>query len=120
MAVDFKLADLKEEINEEEPLVQKDNSNQYCSNCGELIPLNVSCCPYCGMVFVSHEDEYEIRKWPAFFLCLFLGYFGAHKFYERRIWTGILYLFTLGLFGVGYFFDIFIILFKSNPYYVKK
>lgn len=25
------------------------------------------------------------NKWVAFFLCLFLGYLGVHKFYEGRI-----------------------------------
>lgn len=38
-------------------------------------------------------------------LCLFLGWAGAHKFYEGRIGMGILYLFTLGLFGFGWIID---------------
>ena len=54
----------------------------------------------------------------SFFLCLFLGYFGAHKFYERRIFQGILYLCTFGLFGIGWWLDVLILLFKPNPYYV--
>lgn len=58
------------------------------------------------------------NKWVAFFLCLFLGYFGAHKFYEGKVGMGILYLFTFGLFGIGWVVDIFIIAFKPNPYYV--
>ena len=33
-------------------------------------------------------------KWISFFLCLFLGVFGAHKFYEGRVLLGILYIFT--------------------------
>ena len=41
------------------------------------------------------------NKWVSFFLCLFLGVLGVHKFYEGRILLGILYLFTGGLFGVG-------------------
>ncbi len=56
-------------------------------------------------------------KWVAFFLCLFLGEFGAHKFYEGRVLLGIVYLFTLGLFGVGIIFDLIILLFKPNPYF---
>lgn len=58
------------------------------------------------------------NKWVAFCLCLFLGYFGAHKFYEGKIGLGILYLLTVGLFGIGWIVDVFIILFKPNPYYV--
>ena len=46
-------------------------------------------------------------KWTAFFLCLFFGGFGAHKFYEGKIGSGILYLFTFGIFGIGWLIDIF-------------
>lgn len=62
----------------------------------------------------------KINKWVSLLLCFFLGYFGAHKFYEGKIGTGLLYLCTVGLFGIGWMFDIFAILFKPNPYYVKK
>lgn len=58
------------------------------------------------------------NKWVSFFLCLFLGYIGAHKYYEGKITTGILYTFTLGLFGIGWFLDTFRLLFKPNPYFV--
>ena len=57
------------------------------------------------------------NKWVSFFLCLFLGFVGAHKFYEGRILLGIVYLFTAGLFGIGILFDLIILLFKPNPYY---
>ena len=58
------------------------------------------------------------RKWTAFFLCLFLGMFGAHKFYEGRIGMGILYFFTAGLFYFGWIADCIGILRKQDPYYV--
>jgi len=57
------------------------------------------------------------NKWVSFFLCLFLGYLGIHKFYEGRILFGLLYLCTCGLFGVGVIIDLFILFFKPNPYY---
>jgi TM2 domain-containing membrane protein YozV len=57
------------------------------------------------------------NKWVSFFLCLFFGVFGAHKFYEGRILLGILYLCTAGLCGVGVVVDLIILLFKPNPYY---
>lgn len=57
-------------------------------------------------------------KWTAFFLCLFLGEFGAHKFYEGKVGMGILYLFTFGLCGIGWLIDLIALLFKPNPYYV--
>lgn len=58
------------------------------------------------------------RKWVAFFLCLFLGPYGIHKFYEGKIGMGILYLLTMGIFGIGWIVDLFILLFRPNPYYV--
>lgn len=60
-----------------------------------------------------------VNKWVSFFLCLFLGFFGAHKFYEGKIGTGILYLFTCGLFFIGWIIDLLNILGKPNPYYVS-
>lgn len=56
-------------------------------------------------------------KWVSFFLCLFLGVFGAHKFYEERILMGILYIFTGGILGIGVIVDLIVLLFKPNPYY---
>ena len=58
------------------------------------------------------------NKWVSFFLCLFLGFFGAHKFYEGKVGMGVLYLFTAGLFGIGWIVDLIVILCKPNPYYV--
>lgn len=52
-------------------------------------------------------------KWTAFFLCLFLGIIGAHRFYVGKFGTGILYLFTSGLFGIGWLFDLIMILFGT-------
>lgn len=57
------------------------------------------------------------NKWVSFFLCLFLGYLGIHKFYEGRVLLGIVYLLTAGLFGVGIVVDLIILLFKPNPYF---
>ena len=56
-------------------------------------------------------------KWVSFFLCLFFGYLGIHKFYEERILLGLVYLFTGGLFGIGIVVDLILLIFKPNPYY---
>lgn len=58
------------------------------------------------------------NKWVALLLCVFFGFFGAHKFYEGKIGMGLLYFFTEGLLTIGWVVDIFILLFKPNPYYV--
>ncbi len=58
------------------------------------------------------------NKYVSLLLCIFLGYLGAHKFYEGKAGMGLVYVCTLGLFGLGWIFDIAILLFKPNPYYV--
>lgn len=60
----------------------------------------------------------EKNKWVAFALCLFIGFLGAHKFYEGKTGMGILYILTGGLLGVGWIIDTISLLFKPNPYYV--
>lgn len=51
-----------------------------------------------------------------FLLCLFLGVFGAHKFYIGKTGMGFLYLFTGGLFGIGWIIDTISLLLKlMNP-----
>ena len=48
-------------------------------------------------------------KTTALLLCIFLGTFGAHKFYVGKIGMGLVYLCTLGLFGFGWLIDIILI-----------
>lgn len=43
-----------------------------------------------------------------FFITLFLGWAGVHKFMQKKIGMGFVYLFTMGLFGIGWFIDIII------------
>ncbi|MBR1750031.1 MAG: restriction endonuclease [Ruminococcus sp.] len=68
----------------------------------------------------KYISNYRVKnKYVSFFLCLFLGEFGAHKFYEGKASEGILYLCTFGIFGFGWLIDMIILLFfKPNPYYV--
>lgn len=58
------------------------------------------------------------NKWVALILLIFLGFLGAHQFYEGKIFLGIVYLFTVGMFGIGIFIDFGVLLFKPNPYYI--
>ncbi len=60
----------------------------------------------------------EKNKWITFVLCLLLGGYGVHKFYEGKILMGLIYLFTGGLFYIGVIVDLILILLKPNPYYV--
>lgn len=118
---------------------------KYCKHCGQQIAAAAVICPHCGcQVEEMHQQAaaqpnivinnsnmntntnmnggYGMRraknKWAAFFLCLFLGYLGAHKFYEGKIGMGILYLLTGGLVGIGWLVNTITLLFKPNPYYV--
>ena len=70
------------------------------------------------IVGVSSDHKRQRNKWTAFFLCLFLGVLGAHKFYEGKVGMGILFLLTGGLFGIGWLVNTVVLLFKPNPYYV--
>lgn len=112
---------------------------KFCKYCGEKIPADAVICTKCGrQVEKMQNDQSQIvinntatasatanavgagkplSKWVAFFLCLFLGEIGAHKFYEGKTGMGVLYLFTFGLFGIGWIIDTIALLFKPNPYY---
>lgn len=117
---------------------------KFCEKCGNKVVIDAVICPKCGKQLEELKTE-EINanpqivinntnanantengcygrkkcdKWIALLLCIFLGIFGGHKFYEGKVGLGILYIFTLGLFGIGLFIDFIVILCKPNPYYV--
>ena len=118
---------------------------KFCKHCGAQIDEDCVICPKCGkqvekleggaaaqpQVVINNSNANvnsnvnnngggarARNKWTAFFLCLFLGGIGAHKFYEGKTGMGILYIFTVGLFGIGWIIDLISLLFKPNPYYV--
>ena len=121
---------------------------KFCKHCGAKIPEAAVICTHCGCqvedmkkgneqpsIVINNANNnantntnanvnpamFGVRvknKWVAFLLCFFLGYIGAHKFYEGKAGMGILYLLTFGLFGIGWLIDCIILLCKPNPYYV--
>lgn len=120
-----------------------EGKTKFCKYCGKKIPFDAVVCTHCGrqvellrqaapdptpiinnVNYVSPAPAYNTanrnlkNKWVAFFLCLFGGYLGIHKFYEGKIGLGILYLFTGGLFGFGWIIDMIKLAFKPNPYSV--
>ena len=118
-----------------------EQETKFCKHCGAQIPADAVICIKCGrqVETVAQEQPKVVinntnansnvntnivgggkpkNKWVAFFLCLFLGPLGIHKFYEGKIGMGILYLLTAGICSIGWLIDIFVILFKPNPYYV--
>lgn len=56
--------------------------------------------------FVNSVIPAGKSKTVTLILCIFLGYFGVHRFYTGKIGTGIIYLFTAGIFGIGWIVDI--------------
>lgn len=121
-----------------------ETKTKYCKYCGETIPEDAVLCTHCGrqveqlkneqpQVIINNSNSnintnanvgnngypYGAKnKWIALLLCVFLGFLGAHKFYEGKILLGIIYLCSFGLFGIGWFVDCISLLFKPNPYYV--
>ncbi len=104
-----------------------------CPVCGA--PMEGNTCGYCGyqmqvqqpyntqqqvqqpqiiinnnnQTFVNQNVNFAIsqkNKTVALLLCIFLGIFGAHRFYVGKVGTGVLYLFSYGLFGVGWIVDL--------------
>ena len=117
------------------------NITKFCEHCGSVIAKDAVICPACGCQVAAFQQAQPMQqpviinnnnvnnigyvthgnakdKWVAFFLCLFLGYLGAHRFYEGKTGTGVLYIFTGGLFGIGWLVDLIRIACSSNPYYV--
>ncbi len=119
--------------------------DKFCKYCGEKIAMNAVVCTHCGRqveeLKSGNNDQPNIvinnsnmnnnannnggrfigrekQKWVSILLCIFLGIFGAHKFYEGKTGLGILYLCTCGFAGIAPFIDFIILLFKPNPYYV--
>ena len=119
---------------------------KFCKHCGAKILEAAVICPHCGCqveetkraeqpnIVINNANTntntntninagmFGMRarnKWVAFLLCFFLGFLGAHKFYEGKVGMGLLYIFTAGLFGIGWFIDCISLLCKPNPYYVR-
>lgn len=129
-------------INCKEGGVLMDKGNFFCEKCGSPLEINANFCTKCGApvdksqqysgfeatssknyinnsVYINPIEEIEgkkCNKWISFFLCFFLGWLGAHKFYEGKTAMGFFYLFTFGFFIIGILSDLIIILSKPNTY----
>lgn len=85
-----------------------------CSVCKAAPESGISHDGYGYRQNLEHESTAASQVSPksqivALLLCIFLGLFGAHRFYVGKAGTGLLYLFTSGLLGIGWIVDIFVI-----------
>ena len=123
------------------------NDTKFCKFCGQQISMDAVVCTHCGRQVetlqggqtpviinnsanssasassVSTTPTYNgsrrvCNKWVSIGLCVSLGYFGAHKFYEGKMGTGLIYLFTGGLFLIGVVIDFINLLGKPENYCV--
>ena len=74
---------------------------------------------YNGDYNAGYNANYEAHmvsdrsRTVALLLLIFLGVFGAHRFYVGKIGSGILYIFTAAIFGFGWIYDFVTILLGS-------
>ena len=107
-------------------------NTKFCKHCGEKIDAECVVCPKCGkqveqlvgpqQIVINNSNNNvnqnksggfcfpQKSKMVALVLAIFLGYFGAHRFYTGKVGTGIIWLFTFGFFGIGWLIDVISIL----------
>ena len=78
----------------------------FCKNCGQEIDDKAVVCIHCGCATDNKiQTSSSDKSWiVALLLCLFLGGFGAHRFYVGKNGTAVtMLLFTLllGWIGIG-------------------
>ena len=78
----------------------KGMDEKFCSECGGIIKLKAEICPKCGVRQVGQPATINLgpvaangkSRIAAALFAIFLGGFGAHKFYLGQVGMGILYL----------------------------
>lgn len=112
---------------------EEDGPMKICPRCKSAMPEDAFYCLNCGVPFEDCQKDFEAvqmqvkrqfgtwkNKWVALTLCIFLGWIGAHRYYEGKKITGLIYTFTFGIFGIGWFIDIIRLVLKPNPYLAKR
>ena len=83
-----------------------------CRHCDAQISAIAEICPHCGVrQFSPSAGQVSGRRiGTSALLCVFLGVFGAHRFYVGKTGTGVLQLVTLGGLGIWMLVDLILIL----------
>lgn len=87
------------------------NGKIYCDNCGAEVDMYSSKCSSCGKKLNNNVTDSNHMSPKSknidLLLCIFLGWWGAHKLYEGKILMFILYWLTCGLCFIGWWVDIY-------------
>lgn len=91
---------------------------KYCHNCGDIIDKRAGVCPKCGVSqfrnqpppFYNTNVNLNTNWIITLLLCVFLGVFGVHRFYNGHYLTGFLLLITAGGLGIWYLIDLVFII----------
>jgi len=89
------------------------SGNRICPNCRVSTPENASYCVKCGIALKDSSNDSEFDWLTTLLLCVFLGYFGIHRFYTKSIGIGIIQLLTLGCCGIWTLIDLIMIVVGS-------
>lgn len=98
------------------PARRKGPDEKFCSECAAVIKAKAVICPHCGCpqggyaypvphggaAYPAPYSGDEVSRGMAAVLAIFLGGFGAHKFYMGRNGIGLMYLF-MSVTGVTFF-----------------
>jgi TM2 domain len=101
------------------PVADASTQIVYCARCGGVMNATDRFCHACGWEVGSGEapripapavvNPSDRNRLTALLLCVFLGPFGAHRFYVGKVGTGLIWLVTLGFLGVGVVYDLIFI-----------
>ena len=70
------------------------NDEVLCPRCGRAVFKNMSFCDNCGANVVSKENTGSPKsRLVALLLAIFLGVYGAHRFYAGKIKSAVVMLF---------------------------
>lgn len=87
----------------------------FCYKCGAEIDDEAVICLKCGCATKNYDSKKSAVLDPnaspksrlvALLLCIFLGFWGVHRFYLGKIGTGIVWCLTFGCIYVGWIVDI--------------
>lgn len=86
--------------------------NDTCSPTPQIPIQNSPAQAFANTNCINNTKKYS--KKTTLLLCLFLGGFGAHRFYTGFTALGVVYIFTIGILGIAPLVDLILIL--SNNY----